>query len=89
MVTIRPKYYIGSTGSVWAGDLLELRYEDPKLFELNENSQCYSIPVRQCLSQIKDCINYFKMTTTDGDIHNMFKFGPHSQFYIYEQKRLK
>ena len=89
MVTIRPKYYIGSTGSVWAGDLLKLRYEGPKLFELKENSQCYSIPVRQCLSQINDCINYFKMTTADGDIHNMFKFGPHSQFYIYEQKRSK
>lgn len=26
IVTLRPKYYVGSTGSVWASDYVRLRY---------------------------------------------------------------
>ena len=33
MVTIRPKYYIGSSGSVWASDYMRLCHEHPHLFQ--------------------------------------------------------
>ena len=34
LVIIRPKFYVGSSGCVWASDLIRLRYEDPDIFEL-------------------------------------------------------
>lgn len=33
IVTVRPKYYIGSSGSVWASETMLLRREVPQLFE--------------------------------------------------------
>ena len=32
LVTVRPKYYVGSSGSVWASELLRIYYEEPGLF---------------------------------------------------------
>ena len=34
LVTVRPKYYVGSGGSVWASELLRIYYEEPGLFEV-------------------------------------------------------
>jgi hypothetical protein len=34
IVTVRPKYYICSSGSVWASETMLLRIEVPKLFEV-------------------------------------------------------
>jgi hypothetical protein len=36
IVTVRPKYYIGSSGSVWASETMLLRREVPQLFEVGE-----------------------------------------------------
>ena len=33
LVIIRPKYFIGSGGSLWASDYMRLSYEVPKLFQ--------------------------------------------------------
>ena len=33
IVTVRPKVYIGSSGSVWASDQLKIKWEVPQLFE--------------------------------------------------------
>ena len=33
LVIIRPKYFIGSSGSLWASDYMRLSYEVPKLFQ--------------------------------------------------------
>ena len=35
LVIIRPKFYVGSSGCVWASDLIRLWYEDPDIFKLN------------------------------------------------------
>ena len=36
IVTVRPKYYIGSSGSIWASETMFLRRELPQLFEVSE-----------------------------------------------------
>ena len=36
IVTVRPKYYTGSSGSIWASETMFLRRELPQLFEVSE-----------------------------------------------------
>ena len=88
LVTVRPKFYIGSSGSRWASDLLQVRYENPNLFELRYNSEIYTIPAKRFVAQVKDTVCYFLMTTTIGDLCDQIKHGPQSSYYSYELKRL-
>lgn len=41
VVTVRPKYFIGSSGSVWASETMFLRREIPQLFEVSEGPYRY------------------------------------------------
>ena len=34
LVTVRPKYYLGSSGSVWASELLRIYYKEPGFLKL-------------------------------------------------------
>ena len=36
IVTVRPKYVVGSSGSVWASETMMLRSELPRLFEVTK-----------------------------------------------------
>ena len=47
VVTVRPKYFIGSSGSVWASDLLKIKWEFPQLFEqeVQTNVDASALPV--------------------------------------------
>ena len=48
VVTVRPKSYIGSSGSVWASDQLQIKWEVPQLFEQSRTSppKC-ALPLRR------------------------------------------
>ena len=41
VVFTRPKYYVGSTSSVWASELMRLRYEELIFFEVKKALQEY------------------------------------------------
>ena len=86
LVTVRPKFYIGSSGSRWSSDLLQMRYKNPNLLELRDNSEMYTIPARRFVAQVKDTVCYFSMTTTIGDLCDLVT---QSSYYSYELKRLK
>ena len=65
-----------------------MRYENPNLFELRDNSEMYTVPARRIVAQVKDTVCYFPMTTTIGDLCDLVKHGPQSSYYSYELKRL-
>ena len=74
IVTIRPKHFISSSGSVWASDYMKLRAEHPDLFEMNDNnSGDMSYALRQYASYVKDTVNYYKMTSVKQDFMNIIK----------------
>mgnify|MGYP001799894872 CR=1 FL=1 len=70
LVTIRPKYFIGSSGSVWASDTILLRQELSHLFEVQDENkyQYYSIPLHRFCATIQDGIFYFSDSTMHGDV---------------------
>ena len=69
VVSVRPKYYIGSSGSVCASDTMLLRRELPQLFEAKEGPyQYYSLPLRRLCAHTHDCLFYFEDTTMKQDV---------------------
>jgi hypothetical protein len=70
IVTVRPKYYIGSSGSVWASETMLLRREVPQLFEVGEAGpyRLCSIPLRQFCAHVHDSLFYFQDTTMYEDV---------------------
>lgn len=90
IVMIRPKYFIGSNGSVWASDLMKIRAEVPDLFELKQqDSGSYGINFRSLCAKIHDNVFYFKDRTTEDDIASVS--GPITicHFAKYEISRLQ
>ena len=73
LVTVRPKYYVGSSGSVWASELLRIYYEEPGLFEVNDGSCKLSKDAKSFALQIHDCMMYFTETTVSEDVTELFE----------------
>ena len=85
LVTVRPKCYVGSSGSVLASELLRIYYEEPRLFEVNDGSCKLSKDAKSFALQIRDCMMYFTETTVSEDVTELFES---KQKISYELKRL-
>lgn len=83
-VIVRPKHYVGSTGCVWASDLMRLRYENPNMYEVHNNSNVSEMDRAIC-AKIHDNVYYFLDTTTDKDLNSLTKGD---DFLNYEKKRI-
>ncbi len=68
-VFVRPKAYVGSSGTVWASETIRLCQRHPDIFEvLDERNQLYSSSFRKTCSKIYcACFLYVDMTE-HGDI---------------------
>lgn len=87
-VIVRPKYYVGSTGCVWASDMLRLRYEQPDIYEMTgtNESKSYSKQERAFCAKVRDNIFYYLDSTTEDDLASLQK--GQNQFVLYEIERL-
>ena len=86
VVMVRPKYYVGSSGSVWASDQMDLRWKHPELYEI-ENNNDQSLKFRQFIAQIHDRVKYFIITTMHLDILKV-TLSAHCEHKVYEKERL-
>ena len=88
VVTIRPKYYIGSSGSVWASDYMHIRYMRPDLYEIENEGDETSYRGRQGCAIISDTLSYYVMTTVKDDLFQMTKSTncPHR---TYEEEKIQ
>ena len=87
-VMIRPKAYVGSSGSIWASDYLYLRWSLPQIFE--ESSivrQRYSICFRSFASRLHGILLYFLDVTNKADLRCMTDNGS-CIFRKYEELKL-
>jgi len=66
VVTVRPKHYVGSSGSVWASEKMLLRWEHPQLFEVEGSS--YKSTLRKFAAMVWDYLFYFVDTTEYEDV---------------------
>lgn len=88
---MRPKKYVGSSGSVWASNILSWYHKCPQHFQLSdEDCHVFSIPLRSICTKLKDVASYFIDTTTDEEIIAMSneKEGSEGKFRKYEIERL-
>ena len=86
-VVIKPKYFIGSSGSVWSSHCMLLRHEEP-LLHLKEGllpwqtTKCLSIVLKSI-----DCFRYFvgqNLNTDLVDAQNLKEYV----FQNYEKEKL-
>ena len=72
LVTIRPKFFVGSSGSVWASDFMMLRSQRHDLFEIPDSNlytcRYFPIPLRQFFAKINDSAMYFMLTNVKEDL---------------------
>ena len=90
VVTVRPKYFIGSSGSVWASDLLKIKWEFPQLFEQDVQTNvedASALPVRQLCQRVHDILFYYKDCTLENDVLCMTN-EPDCPFRKYEEEKL-
>ncbi|XP_070580686.1 uncharacterized protein [Ptychodera flava] len=87
VVVTRPKYFIGSSGSVWASDYMMLRREVPGLFE-PECQHASNQALKTFCAQIHDSLFYFKDTTMKDDVACVTS-NQDCVFRDYEHKRLR
>ena len=71
VVTVHPKYFVGSSGSVWASDLLKIKWEFPQLFEQEVQTNVEdtsALPVRKLCQRVHDILFYYKDCTLKSDV---------------------
>ncbi len=87
IVTVRPKAYIGSSGSVWASDLVKIKWEAPQLFEQSENlAHGFPLELRKFCHRIRDIAYYFEDCTMKSDVMCVTT-APNCRFKAYERKK--
>ena len=84
VVTIRPKFYIGNSGSVWGSDFMLLRWGFPQLFEIPDGLYKYcSVSCQRFCAHVHDCMFYFEDTTVVEDVMSLTP-SPDCKFRAYE-----
>lgn len=86
LVIVRPKYYIGSSGSVWASDYMRLCHEQPQLFQ-ESGLHAYSMALKKFSSMLHDTACYFSDLTMEEDVKNASS-EPECQHKRYEEQKL-
>jgi hypothetical protein len=82
----RPKHFIGSNGSVWASEFMQLRYLKPTLF-LSSQTDELNVDQLSCNIQLMDKLKLYSLSTMKNDVLNVTK-EQDCQFREYEEKRL-
>ena len=71
-VFVRPKYFVWSSGSVWASELMKFRHEVPHKFEICSEIPCsVSTESRSIYFMVKDSLSYFTDPTEKEHIMNI------------------
>lgn len=87
-VTVRPKFYVGSSGCVWGSDLLRIRYEKPELFEMSsDHREEKSIQEKKICAMVRDAAFYYSDSTTEDDLKSLSTAK--SAFKQYESERVR
>ena len=70
-VFVRPKYFLGSSGTVWASEIMQLRQEAPHKFECvshNAGSSEQSVAFKRICITLLDAMTYYIDSTEEEDV---------------------
>lgn len=83
-----PNFFIGSSGSVWASETVNLRYLYLNIFEMSEKKSDFSSAFRSICAQLHDSVFLYNDMCEPGDFSRA-KPGAHENPHTYyEQERL-
>jgi hypothetical protein len=94
-VFVRPKSIIGSSGTVWASEMVQLRHTNPSTFQVEANKvqTCtgYTESFSSCCAMLHDYAFQFEDMTTETDLEKLLQKDCETcqKFINYEQQRLK
>ena len=85
IVRVKPKYFIGSSGTVWSSHIMQIRQKEPLLHEIRGNGQaCRFQPnLRGIFLKLHDHLRHFIDQTVKEDI-SLVKTNPQCPFRGYE-----
>lgn len=66
----RPKFFVGSSGAVWASEYMRLRYEKPRLF-LAGMDDSKPTPDVSLFIRLNDQLRFYKLATDPKDVANI------------------
>ena len=70
----KSKYFLGSTGTVWASHFMRLRYQEPQCFEINNETANLRSKQFQCIcTLLSDKISYFIDSSEESDVMKIEK----------------
>ena len=87
IVVTKPKYFVGSSGSVWASHLVDIKHKEPSLYEAESPSSWQSKPFRSVLLCLNDDLRYFSYQFDEEDLL-LLQDDPDGIFKEYETKKV-
>ncbi len=92
-VFVRPKAYVGSSGTTWASETMDLiaMYQDDYEVDNSDTNDhpTYSTSLRKFFHAIKNYLQQFKYMTTAEDLNCVSGLTIECKFATYEELRLK
>lgn len=88
-VFVRPKFFIGSSGTVWASETMNLRFMYPSIFEIPDNKHDYSSAFRSICAHLHDAIFLYDDMCEPRDICRSRPGIPDNPHTSYERQRLE
>ena len=83
----RPKFFVGSNGSVWSSEFMRLRYQVPELFTMNYNDQVVGANL-ELMIMLSDRLRYFWLMTIKDDFMMITK-EQNCPFRAYELRKIQ
>ena len=88
VVITKPKYFVGSSDTVWASHLMDIKHKEPSLYEAETPPDWQSKPFRSAMSALHIDLQYFTYQFDDDDLQLMTD-DPNCSFRSYELKKVQ
>lgn len=83
----RPKFWIGSGGTVWASEFMKMRHNEPLLFTSDlKDKELVKSSINQANIKLMDSVKFYDISSVKDDVLNSSFDSPHR---CYEQSRLR
>ena len=88
VVITKPKYFVGSSGTVWGSHLMDIKHKEPSLYEAETPPDWQSKPFRSAMSALHIDLQYFTYQFDDDDLQ-LTTDDPNCSFRSYELKKVQ
>ena len=89
IVVTKPKYFVGSSGTVWASHLMDIKHREPSLYEAEIPPEWQSKLFRSAMSALHDDLQYFIYQFDEDDLQLINKDYQSCPFKTYELRKVQ